>query len=163
PQFDPKYDTHEADLVVEHKVPLDDNLTLDLGPTWNHYALWPERGGVGLTRAGVRKYLANAYAATGNEKYARAWNDLLQQFFVQQKGGGNWDTQMSNALFEFGWQFPECQKSKQWVSRGFTSLVKNALDTVRPDGVLQEPTINYHQLVMGRYAHTIEQARGLGL
>ncbi len=239
PQYNPQFETHDADLVVEHKVPLDDGMTLDLGPTWNHYALWPERGGVGLTRSGIRKYLAAAYAATGNEKYARAWNDMLANFFVQapspilagvykpdeavpaslppglaggslwsglslgarmthgfayytpfadspyfttdlraafiinlgemgdvlehQKGGGNWETQMANGLFEFGLEFPEFAKSKQWVSTGFKTLIANALSTVRPDGVLHEPTINYHQLVMGRYAATIAQARQLGL
>lgn len=83
PVFDPQYDTREADLAVAHKVLLEDGYTEDLGPTWNHLSNWPGKGGVGLTRSGLRKHLAAAYAHTGNEKYARAWNDMLAHFFLQ--------------------------------------------------------------------------------
>lgn len=56
--------------------------TVDLIPYWNHYAFWPERGGVGLTQVGLRKCLAYAYANTGNEKYAKAFNDMLFHLFL---------------------------------------------------------------------------------
>ena len=80
----PEFDTREADLACEGKVLVTpDGLIADLGPEWNHYTLWPERGGVGLTRAGLRKPLAGAYASTGNGKYARAFSEMLYHFFRQ--------------------------------------------------------------------------------
>jgi len=83
PRFDPAFDTRRADLAAEHRVLLPDGATVDLGPQWNHYTLWPEQGGVGLTRDGLRKPLAAAYERTGNEKYARAFDDMLSHFFVE--------------------------------------------------------------------------------
>ncbi len=258
PKFDPDYDTRHADFVCEQKLLVVSGATgidvganwrknivgstvttVDLGPNWNHFALWPERGGVGLTRSGLRRFLAEAYAKTGNEKYAKAWNDMLTQLFIhlpsplragvykpdetiiaalspgiaggsmwsglsigarmahgfayyswfvsspnftqdvraafiinlgemadvleRQKGGGNWETQMADSLFDFGLEYPEFKGAKRWVQQGFQTLIKNALSSVRPDGVLQEPTINYHLLVMGRYASVIERARQLNL
>jgi len=239
PILDPDFDTREADLACEQKVLLADGTTVSLEPHWNHYALWPERGGVGLTRSGLRKPLAAAYAHTGNEKYARAFNDLLTQFFIhcpsplragafspeetlpaalppgiaggsiwsglaigarlghgfyyyapfvhspyftadvraafifnlgemaevleRMRGSGNWEAQMAEALFDFGLNYPEFRGAKRWVQQGFDTLVANALSTVRPDGVLQEPSIGYHSLVMNRYSHLMEQVQALDL
>ncbi len=78
PAGESPFDTREADLAAEQKVLLADGTTVDLGPHWNHYALWPERGGVGLTRSGLRKPLAAGYQRTHNEKYARAFVDMIR-------------------------------------------------------------------------------------
>ncbi|MCS6830261.1 MAG: heparinase II/III family protein [bacterium] len=83
PRYNPEFDTKEADLAAEGKVLLPDGATVDLGPHWSHYTLWPERGGVGLTRAGLRRALAAGYANTGNEKYARAFSQMLYHLFQQ--------------------------------------------------------------------------------
>ncbi len=83
PRYNPEFDTREADLAAEGKVLLPDGTTVDLGPQWSHYTLWPERGGVGLTRAGLRRPLAAGYANTGNEKYARAFSQMLYHLFQQ--------------------------------------------------------------------------------
>jgi hypothetical protein len=233
------FDLREADLAVEHRVRLADGTTVDLGPEWAHLQQWPERGGVGLTRSGLRKALAAAYERTSNEKYAQAFNDLLIHHFLQlpsplcagvfgpadeipaalptglaggsmwsglsiaarmshgfhyytrfvdspyfardvraafifdlaemaevlerMKGGGNWETQMADSLFDFGLTYPEFAGARRWTEQGLDTLVQNALSTVRPDGCLQEPSINYHQLVMGRYAGVIERTRRMGL
>jgi heparan-sulfate lyase len=238
-EFNAEFDTREADLAAEHKVLLSDGTTVDLGPEWNHYTLWPERGGVGLTRSGLRKHLAAAYRNTGNEKYGRAWNDMLYHLFTQSpspvraavlppdgplgptpparlgggsmwnglslgarlghgfyyygaflespsfdadiraafiinlgemadvfsrmKGGGNWDAQMSKGLFELGLNYPEYRKAKAWVAKGFDGIVNNALANVWPDGVAREPTLNYHGMMMRRYAHVIRKSKSLGL
>jgi len=233
------FDTREADLAAEQKVLLADGTTVDLGPHWNHYALWPERGGVGLTRSGLRKPLAAGYQRTHNEKYARAFADMVRtqiarypspiragaygpeetipaalphgiaggsfwsglaigarmghgfhyyatfagspyfsrdvraafiinlgemaEVLEHMRGGGNWETQMSVGLFEFGLAYPEFVRAREWVKQGFETVVDNALSTVRPDGCLQEPAIGYHMMCMRRYARIIEQAAELGL
>lgn len=240
PALDLSYDTRLADLACEHRVLLEDGVTtVDLGPRWNHFALWPERGGVGLTRSGLRKWLAAGYSATGNEKYARAFTELLFHFFRQapspveagvyradeiipcalpaglaggsvwsalsigarlghglhyyaafmdsphfpldvraafiinlaqmaqvlerMKGGGNWETQMAEALMDTGFTYPEFRGAPGWVQQGLETLIENARSTVRPDGVLQEPSIGYHMLVMNRYSSVLERAGPLGL
>ena len=240
PQFDPGYDTREADLasIQQVWVPQDDT-TVDLAPYWNYFALWGQRGGVGLTRGGMRKPLGEAYQKTGNEKYARAFNEMLADYYVslpspalagafkpdepipsslapgiaggsmwsalsvgarilhgfhyysifadspfftqdvrakwiinmgelaevleRQKGGGNWETQMADALFQFGVTYPEFKKARQRAQRGLDTLIANALATVRPDGVLREPTVNYHGLVLNRYSKVIQQVRSSGI
>ena len=81
PRPDPTVDTTEADLVADQKWPSIDGSIADLGPNWNYSATWPSYGGVGLTRTGLMKPLAFTYTKTGNEKYARAWNDMLISFF----------------------------------------------------------------------------------
>lgn len=81
PKPDPTYDTTEADLVVEQKWRASDGSIVDLGPNWNYFATWPTLGGVGLTRTGLMKPLAFTYTKTGDEKYARAWNDMLISTF----------------------------------------------------------------------------------
>lgn len=240
PEFDPTYDTREADLAAIQQVWVpEDKSTVSLAPFWNYYAWWPQRGGVGLTRGGLRKPLGEAYQKTGNEKYARAFNDMLADFFVgvpspalagafgpdeeipcalgsaidggtmwsalsigarmlhgfhyysifadspfftedvrakwivnmgemaevleRQKGAGNWETQMADALFQFGVTYPEFKKAAERAQKGLNTLVDNALRTVRSDGVLQEPTVGYHNLVLNRYSKVIQQVRESGL
>lgn len=234
------YDTREADLAAQHRVLLDDRSTsIDIGPNWNYFQNWPERGGVGLTRGGMRKPLGEAYLATGNPKYAYAFNDMVRRFYLdypsplraglykegeeirsdlppglaggsvwsalsigarmlhgfhyysifsgsnaftqdvramwiinlgemadvlaQMKGYGNWATQMASALFQFGEKFPEYRRSRDWFKKGFDGLVVSALESVRPDGVLREPTSNYHNLVLNRYSGAMQHARRLKL
>ncbi len=77
PKRDPSADTREADLVADQKWPAQDGTIVDLGPNWNYFAWWPTLGGVGLTRTGLMKPLAFTYTKTGDEKYARAWNDMI--------------------------------------------------------------------------------------
>lgn len=239
PRPNPEFDTREADFAAEGKVLLPDGTTVDLGPQWNHYTLWPERGGVGLTRAGLRRPLAAGYANTGNEKYARAFSDMLFHFFQQcpsplkagvwrrdqkipgalppglaggsmwcalaigarlghslhyygrfvrspnfpleiraafifnlaemaevlelMEAGGNWETQMADTLVELGQTYPELRGAKRWLEQGLQRLIDNALETVHPDGVLQEPTTGYHLLVMSRYRNLIAQSRQLNV
>lgn len=239
PHLDPTFDTREADLACEQKIRLEDGTLVSLEPHWNHFALWPERGGVGLTRSGLRKALSAAYFRTGHEKYAKAFNDLLMQVFIhcpsplragvfkaeetipaalppglaggsmwsglslgarmghgfyyyapfvhspfffrdvraafiinlgemaevleRMQGSGNWEAQMAEALFDFGLTYPEFQGAPRWVQQGFDTLVANALSTVYPDGVLQEPSMGYHSLVMNRYSHVMERSGTLAL
>ncbi|GIV19187.1 MAG: hypothetical protein KatS3mg023_0938 [Armatimonadota bacterium] len=237
PRYNPEFDTREADLAAEHQVLLPDGTTVDLGPQWSHYTLWPERGGVGLTRAGLRRPLAAGYANTGNEKYARAFSEMLYHLFQQcpsplkagvwrpdqkipgalppglaggsmwtalaigarlghaltyygrfvrspnfpleiraaflfnlaemaevlerMEAGGNWETQIADTLVELGQLYPEFTGAKRWLQQGVQKLIENALSTVHPDGVLQEPTTGYHLLVMGRYRNLIAQSQQL--
>ncbi|MCX7599674.1 MAG: heparinase II/III family protein [Armatimonadetes bacterium] len=238
-RHDPTVDLTQADLACQHRVLLEDGTTVDLGPEWNHYTLWPERGGVGLTRSGLRKWLAQGYAATGHPKYARAFSDMLWHVFrycpspllagayrpdevipaalpagiaggsmwsalsigarighgfyyyatfvdspdfpieiraafilnlgqmadvlERMQGGGNWETQMAEALFDVGLTYPEFRNAKERVRQGLEIAVRNAMETIRPDGVLREPTTNYHMLVMNRFSSIIERTRQLGL
>lgn len=237
--LDPSCDTGLADLACEHRVVLDDGSSVDLGPEWNHYALWPERGGVGLTRSGLRKWIAQGYRATGHEKYARAFADMLWHVFRYcpsplrggvyrrgdtipaalpaglaggsmwsalsigarmghgfyyysafmespslppeiraafilnlgqmaevldyMEGGGNWETQIGETLFDFGLTYPEFRGARARISRGLDIAVRNALESIRPDGVLREPTTNYHMLVMNRFSSVMERVGRLGL
>ncbi|MCS6949098.1 MAG: heparinase II/III family protein [bacterium] len=239
PRYDPEFDTREADLAAEAKVLLPDGTTVDLGPHWSHYILWPERGGVGLTRAGLRRPLAAGYARTGNEKYARAFSQMLYHLFQQcpsplkagvwkpdqkipgalppglaggsmwsalsigarlghgltyygrfvrsphfpleiraaflfnlaemaevlerMEAGGNWETQMADTLVELGQVYPEFRGAKRWLEQGVQRLIENALATVHPDGVLGEPTMGYHLLVMGRYRNLVAQSQQLNI
>lgn len=239
PAFRPDFDTREADLAAEHKVLAEEGCTIDLGPQWSHYTLWPERGGVGLTRSGLRKVLAAGYQNTANEKYARAFADMLYhvfreapspvragalppegtlpptcpnglgggslwnglslgarighgfhyygvfrnspawtrdlraafiinlgemlEVFERQKGGGNWDAQMSNGLMEAGLTYPEFRRAREWVRQGAEALAANARESVREDGVAREPTTGYHGMMMRRYAKFLRRSRELGL
>ncbi len=239
PTYDPEFDTSGADLAALGLVPLPDGSTVDLGPHWDHATLWPQRGGVGLTRSGLRKPLSTGYLNTGNPKYARAFNALLAAQFLgspssisaglytheetitaalppglyggsmwsalsigarmghgfywiapfvdspyltedvraafifnlaemaelleRMKGDGNWETQMADALFDFGLTYPEFNGARQRVELGLQTLMDNARRTVHADGVLREPTIGYHQLVLNRYSQVIEQSRRLGM
>ncbi|MBC7289549.1 MAG: heparinase II/III family protein, partial [Armatimonadetes bacterium] len=236
---DASVDLLNAELACQQKVLLEDGSTVDIGPHWNHYALWPERGGVGLTRSGLRKWLAQGYAVTGNPKYARAFSDMLWHVFRycpsplragvfrrgetipaalpagisggsmwsalsigarlahgfyyyapfvdspdfpadiraafilnlgqmaevldQMEGGGNWETQMAEALFDVGLAYPEFRHAKERVRRGLDTAVRNAMETVYPDGVLHEPSVNYHMLVANRLCSIVERTRQLGL
>lgn len=239
PKFDPSFDPDWADWTWLQQVRLEDGYYEDLRPNWNHYALWPERGGVGLTRTGLRKPLSIAYEHTGNPKYAQAFNDLIMNFLIYcpspadagvyklgeripsnlpaglsggsmwsalsigarmlhgfhyytsfiespfftedtraawiinlgqlaevleyMRGGGNWATQMSDALMKFGHTYPEFKRAKIWYKLGAENLIENALHTVKPDGVLQEPTTNYHILVLNRYSQAVMNAQKMGV
>jgi hypothetical protein len=86
PRSDPRPATEQellrdADLVCQGKWRATDE-TVDLGPRWNHFAAWRTRGGVGLTRTGLRGCLATAYRLTGDEKYARTWDAMLRCFLA---------------------------------------------------------------------------------
>lgn len=237
--YNPQYDTRASDAAADQKVLLDDGTPIDLGPEWNHFAFWPEQQGVGIARSGLRQFLASGYVNTGNEKYARAWNDMLEHFFIhcpspvragvfaagepvpatlppglaggsmwsgpslaaqmnhgfafyanfadsphftrdmraafilnldemaqvleRQRGTDGWQTQMADALFDFGLDYPEFKRARAWVKQGFDGLIENTLATVRPDGVLQEPTMNDHLPVLNRYSQLLEKARRLQL
>jgi|DewCreStandDraft_4_1066084.scaffolds.fasta_scaffold01697_29 hypothetical protein len=72
-----------AELAADMKVRDPDGNIISLGPNWTHLRWWPKRGGVGLTREGIRKYLAAGYVSTGDRKYAVAWNEMLKAFFTE--------------------------------------------------------------------------------
>lgn len=77
PKPNPDYDLKLADLAAQQQwIDLDGNI-VDIGPDWNYYAWWEKRGGVGLTRTGLMQPLAGGYRNTGNEKYAKAYNDMI--------------------------------------------------------------------------------------
>ena len=78
----PTYDAAVSDMAANATLKDADGNMIDLGPNWNHLRWWPTRGGVGLTREGIRKPITGAYAATGDEKYAIAWNSLLKGVFI---------------------------------------------------------------------------------
>ena len=77
PKPDPRYDTTYDDLAVDMKLKDANGNIVDLGPCWNHFRTWSTIGGVGLTRSGLLKNFANGYRNTGNEKYAKALNDMM--------------------------------------------------------------------------------------
>ncbi len=72
-----------AELAADMKVRDPDGNIISLGPNWTHLRWWPKRGGVGLTREGIRKYLAAGYVATGDRKYAVAWSEMLKAFLTE--------------------------------------------------------------------------------
>ena len=78
------FDPTRADLAIAMKVVTEQEGQVDIGPDWNHYATWPTIGGVGLTREGIRKFIAHAYLFTGEPKYAKAWNDINLACFRDQ-------------------------------------------------------------------------------
>lgn len=240
PRVNPDYDRSYDDLVADMKIKDQEGTIWELGPDWNHYTQWPLRGGVGLTRTGIRKNLAGGYLNTADEKFAIAWNDMIlknmrdmpsplkagaidpnakdinpapppgirggsmwnalsigarmgQTFYYYQsvatspnftldaraalifnvvdmanviavmRGGGNWQTQMMDTLFDFGQTHPELKQSRVWFEKGFRELLINARETVHPDGSLWEASINYHGLVANRYLGLLESADKLDL
>jgi heparan-sulfate lyase len=78
------FDPTRADLAIAMKVLTEQEGQVDIGPDWNHYAEWPTRGGVGLTREGIRKFIAHARLFTADPKYAKAWNDINLACFRDQ-------------------------------------------------------------------------------
>lgn len=238
-KIDPNFDRTAADLAADMKVGDADGNIISLGPNWNHLRWWPTRGGIGLTRSGIRKYLAHAYSQTGEEKFAIAWNDMLKAVLVDlpspikagvlpedaketppilpggiaggsmwaglstgarmghgfayyaafvdspnftwdvraafifnladmadvlaaQKGGGNWATQMTDSLFEFGTHYPEFARSKEFFEVGYDGLLANMRETLTPDGPIGE-SAGYQGMVHGRYVQVPGDARRLGL
>lgn len=240
PRPDPKYDRSYADLVADQKIKDEEGNVVDLGPNWNHYRMWRTRGGVGLTRSGVKSHLAGAYQRTGDEKFARAFNDMMACILDDQpcplrsgvikpgsvdlgpsppagiaggsmwgglsigarmnqmwyfysevapsphftrdvraamifnmvdmantlavyKGGGNWEAQMSSALYELADRHPELARSAEWFDKGIRDLFANLMETVYPDGCLREPTYNYHCLTTNRFTRTLLRCREKGI
>lgn len=239
PKRDPSFDTTEADLAANQEVKDANGNIVDLRPDWNHLRWWPTRGGVGLTRGGLRKPLAAAYVATGNEKYAKAFNDMIVAYLTNlppptqagtmdpnqkdqlpirpgglgggtmwaglssgarmghgfayyerfmdspnfkldtkaafilelprlaevlalQKGGGNWATQMTDALFEFGSTYPEFKRSPEYFRMGFDGMLANMRETMQEDGPIGE-SMGYQTLTLGRFNNLLKKAEQFGL
>ena len=107
--IDPKYDRSYADLITTQCVKDAEGNIVSLGPNWNHLRYSPILGGVGLSRAGIRKDLALAYRQTGDENYAVAWNDMLKagsdefarKDFLWVATGGKEGTRPSKTSFEY--------------------------------------------------------------
>jgi len=78
----PEWDREAAELAANMSVKDAGGKIVSLGPNWNHSRWWDTRGGVGLTREGIRKHLAAGYVGTGDEKYAIAWTNLLKAVFT---------------------------------------------------------------------------------
>jgi len=238
PKKNPNYDTTADDLVLEMKYKDPAGTIVDLGPNWNHYREWPTRGGVGLTRTGLFKNFRSAYLNTGDEKYAKAFNEFMFHFLddmpsplragvikpgdkrvkaapepglaggsmwaglsigarmnqiwwaysgmhaspnfsrdiraawifnmvdmaevlALQKGGGNWESQMTTALYSLAERHPELAKSKEWFDQGVTEMLNNLWATSRADGSVQEPTFGYTTLIINRYKALLDTCRKL--
>ncbi len=238
PKKNPKYDTSLDDLVLEMKYKDPAGTVVDLGPNWNHYREWPTRGGVGLTRTGLFKNFRSAYLNTGDEKYAKAFNEFMFHFLndmpsplragvikpddkrvnaapepgiaggsmwaglsigvrmnqiwwaysgmhaspnfsrdiraawifnmvdmaevlALQKGGGNWESQMTTALYSLAERHPELAKSKEWFEQGVTEMINNLWSTSRADGSVQEPTFGYTTLIINRYKALLDTCKKL--
>ncbi|MDH7601081.1 MAG: alginate lyase family protein [Armatimonadota bacterium] len=238
PKKNPKYDTSQDDLVLEMKYKDPAGTIVDLGPNWNHYREWPTRGGVGLTRTGLFKNFRSAYLNTGDEKYAKAFNEFMFHFLddmpsplragvikpgdkrvnaapepglaggsmwaglsigarmnqiwwaysgmhaspnftrdiraawifnmvdmaevlALQKGGGNWESQMTTALYSLAERHPELAKSKEWFEQGVAEMINNLWTTSRADGSVQEPTFGYTTLIINRYKALLDTCKKL--
>lgn len=81
----------------------------------------------------------------------------------RMSGGGNWEAQMSTALYEIAERHPELAKSPQWFEQGINTLYANLMETCYPDGPIQEPTSNYHCLVVNRFTRTVLKCKELGI
>ncbi|MFQ3548675.1 MAG: heparinase II/III family protein [Armatimonadota bacterium] len=79
---DPNFNSAKADLAVQMKVEAEGGRIISLGPNWNHLRWWDTRGGVGLTRGGLRGVLAGAYFQTKDEKYAKAFVDMIKAVLI---------------------------------------------------------------------------------
>ncbi|MGQ9580633.1 MAG: alginate lyase family protein [Armatimonadota bacterium] len=240
PKKNPNYDTSADDLVLEMKYKDPAGTIVDLGPNWNHYREWPTRGGVGLTRTGLFKNFRSAYLNTGDEKYAKAFNEFMFHFLddmpsplragvtkatdrrvnaapepglaggsmwaglsigarmnqiwwaysgmhaspnfsrdiraawifnmvdmaevlALQKGGGNWESQMTTALYELAERHPELARSTEWFQQGIQEMIANLWTTSRNDGSVQEPTFGYTTLIINRYKKLLDTCRRRGV
>ncbi len=240
PKPNPKYDTSYDQLVMDMKIKDENGEIVDLGPNWNHYRTWPTRGGVGLTRSGIMRNPAGAYRNTGDDKWAKCFNDMLNNMLndmpsplragsIQpgardinpsrpcgigggsmwsglsigarmnqmwyyysevaaspaftrdvragmifnmvdmaemlsiEKGGGNWESQMSTALYELADRHPELARAKEWFNKGLETMVKNLWETSRFDGTVQEPTYNYTTLIINRYRRLLDTCKKLNV
>ncbi|MCX8053076.1 MAG: heparinase II/III family protein, partial [Armatimonadetes bacterium] len=238
PKKNPDFDPTDADLALDMKYRESKEVVVDLGPNWNHYRIWPTRGGVGLTRTGLFKFFRAGYINTGDEKYAKGFNEFMTHFLndmpsplragvikptdkdvnpapgpglagasmwaglsigarmnqmwwaysgfhsspnftrdiragmifnmvdmatvlSMQKGGGNWESQMTTALYEFAERHPELAKSKQWFEKGLNEMIANLWSTSRADGSVQEPTFGYTTLIINRYRALLDTCRKL--
>lgn len=79
------------------------------------------------------------------------------------RGGGNWESQMSTALYELAERHPELARSKEWFNKGLTTMVDNLWETSRADGSVQEPTYNYTNLIINRYRHLLDTCKKLSI
>lgn len=101
---------------------------------------------------------------THDVRAAMIFNMIDQaEVLSRMAGGGNWEAQMSTALYEIAERHPELAKSPQWFEQGITTLYKNLMETCYPDGPIQEPTSNYHCLVVNRFTRTILKCKELGI
>jgi len=75
------------------------------------------------------------------------------------KGGGNWDAQMSTALYELADRHPELAKSNEWFEQGLSAMFENLWTICYPDGVVQEPTFNYNNIVVNRYRKLLDTCK----
>jgi hypothetical protein len=85
----------------------------------------------------------------------------MAQVLSMQKGGGNWDSQMSTALYEIAVRHPELVRSREWFDQGLDSMVANLWTTSRADGSVQEPTFGYTTLINNRYKALLDTCRKL--
>lgn len=79
------------------------------------------------------------------------------------KAGGNWETQISTALYELADRHPELARSKEWFDKGLTTLFANLMETCYPDGPVQEPTSNYNCLMVNRFTRTLDICKKLNI
>lgn len=235
-KLDPKYDRAYADLVMDKKIKDSNGEIVDLGPNWNYFRSWPTRGGVGLTRNGIMGHFRAGYLRTGDESFAKGYNDMMASMIEQlpcplrsgginpgakdinpspgagitggsmwsglsigarmnqmwyfysgmhsspsftrdvraamifnmvnmmdvlaiQRGGGNWQTQMMSALYEASDRHPELVNSRARFEKSLANLMDNLWIVSRPDGATQEPTSNYHTLMVNRFLRTLEKCK----
>jgi len=80
-----------------------------------------------------------------------------------QKGGGNWDSQMSTALYELADRHPELKQSKEWFDQGLAAMLANLWSISRSDGSVQEPTFNYTTLIINRFIRLLDTCKKLNI
>lgn len=152
PKHDPSFDRRDADMMVNMEMKDSHGDPVYLGPDWNFYIWWPLRGGVGLTRTGIRNTLARGYVMTGDEKYARAFNQMtlcrmrdqpspLRAGAIKNKpginpapaagirGGSMWSALAIGARMSNMWYFySEVATSKSLTTDARAALIFNMVD-----------------------------------
>lgn len=83
----------------------------------------------------------------------------MADVYAIQKGGGNWDTQMSSGLMEFADRQPELNASRVWFEDSLAAVFDNLWVVSRADGTTQEPTSNYHNLMLNRFLRVLETCK----
>lgn len=87
----------------------------------------------------------------------------MARVLSMQKGGGNWDSQMSTALYELAERHPELAQSKEWFEQGLSSMIANLWSISRADGTIQEPTFGYTTLVINRFIKLLDTRKRLNI
>jgi len=87
----------------------------------------------------------------------------MARVLSMQKGGGNWDSQMSTALYELAERHPELAQSKEWFNQGLNSMLANLWSISRSDGTIQEPTFGYTTLVINRFRKLLDTCKRLNI